>query len=401
MHEATCTTAAEGLIRDFAARTGVSTPDLAGRPGPRYLWTDAFAVFALLGLNERTGEAVYLDWASRLVRQVHEGLGRHREDDPRTGWISGLPDEEGRRHPTRGGLRIGKRLPERGASDPFDERLEWERDGQYFHYLTKWMHALNRMTLATGDPAFNAWAVELADVAHRSFRREAPDGTPYLAWKMSIDLSRPLVPSTGQLDALDGFVTIAVLQATEGATSAGSGGDLSRARADLRRMCDNATWITSDELGIGGLLTEVGHLARLTAAGQVDDPAILDTVLLDAERSLRMYSVDHRLHAQAQSRLAFRELGLSIGLRSIGQLRESIAQNPGRFARGDSLTERLDGIRRYQPLVDHIESFWLDPANRATATWEEHRDINSVMLATSLVPDACLELDPAVALEEE
>ena len=35
-------------------------------------------------------------------------------------------------------LLAGTRLTVRGA--PVDERLEWDRDGQYFHYLTKWMH---------------------------------------------------------------------------------------------------------------------------------------------------------------------------------------------------------------------------------------------------------------------
>ena len=41
-------------------------------------------------------------------------------------------------------------------------------------------------------------------------------------WKMSIDLSRPLVASMGQHDPLDGFVTCAELDAT--ACALGSGG---------------------------------------------------------------------------------------------------------------------------------------------------------------------------------
>ena len=76
---------------------------------------------------------------------MHHVLGRHRDDDPRRGWISGLSEEEGERHPTRGGLRIGKPLNEREPDEPADSQLEWEQDGQYFHYLTKWMHALYRM----------------------------------------------------------------------------------------------------------------------------------------------------------------------------------------------------------------------------------------------------------------
>jgi hypothetical protein len=85
-------------------------------------------------------------------------LGSHRPDDDRTGWLDGASAA----HPTRGGLRIGKHLPERGAGERLDERLEWDRDGQYFHYLTKWMHALDQVSASTGDPRFRVWARELA-----------------------------------------------------------------------------------------------------------------------------------------------------------------------------------------------------------------------------------------------
>ncbi|MCF8126715.1 MAG: hypothetical protein K9J51_10890 [Desulfotignum sp.] len=59
----------------------------------------------------------------------------NREDDPRTGGISGLDEKKGKQHPTRGGLRIGKPLNERRSDEPFDQNLEWDRDGQYYHYL--------------------------------------------------------------------------------------------------------------------------------------------------------------------------------------------------------------------------------------------------------------------------
>ena len=120
------------LMMDFAHRTGLTS----GQPPRRYLWTDAFAVCNLLGLAGETGQDRYRELALRLVDRVHLTLGRHRQDDPRTGWISGLGEREGKVHPTRGGLRIGKELPERRPDEPFDERLEWDRDGQYFHYLT-------------------------------------------------------------------------------------------------------------------------------------------------------------------------------------------------------------------------------------------------------------------------
>jgi hypothetical protein len=42
-------------------------------------------------------------------------------------------------------------MNERSPLDRYDEQLEWDRDGQYYHYLTKWMHALSRMGQSTGD----------------------------------------------------------------------------------------------------------------------------------------------------------------------------------------------------------------------------------------------------------
>ena len=147
------------IMAGFAERTG-----LAEGCGPprRYLWTDAFAVCNLIWLARATGEKAYLELARRLVAQTHHTLGRHRGDDPRTGWLSGLSGAKAEARPTAGGLRIGKALPERGSHDPFDQRLEWERDGQYFHYLTKWMHALDQLARTTGEAHLNAWARELA-----------------------------------------------------------------------------------------------------------------------------------------------------------------------------------------------------------------------------------------------
>ncbi len=77
-----------------------------------------------LDLWRETGEDRWREMAKDLVAEVHHVLGRHRPDDPRTGWLSGLGEAEGARHPTLGGLRIGKPLPERRPNEPYDERLE-------------------------------------------------------------------------------------------------------------------------------------------------------------------------------------------------------------------------------------------------------------------------------------
>jgi len=222
------------LMERFAGLTG-----LTGKVQPRrYLWTDAFAVCNFLGLLRETGHSDYLQLAMRLVDQVHRILGRHRPDDQRSGWISGLSEEEGERHPTSGGLRIGKTMNERQASEPPDPQLEWDRDGQYFHYLTKWMHALNRVSGETGDDRCLQWAAELAIAAHRAFVQEVrPGGPKRMAWKMSIDLSRPLVDSMGQHDPLDGLVTSLELRVQDRLSPDQSAG-LDAAIADFSRLCN-------------------------------------------------------------------------------------------------------------------------------------------------------------------
>src|SRR5436190_1220053 len=88
----------------------------------------------------------------------------------------------------------GAQRTERREDEPIDERLEWDRDGQYFHYLTKWMHALDLLARSTGQPLFNRSARELAQAAHRAFTYLPPHRRrKRMYWKLSVDLSRPLV----------------------------------------------------------------------------------------------------------------------------------------------------------------------------------------------------------------
>ena len=60
-------------------------------------------------------------------------------------------------------------MNERKPEESFDDRLEWDRNGQSYHYLTKWMHALSRVGRVAGAKAYTRWAVELAKTAHARF----------------------------------------------------------------------------------------------------------------------------------------------------------------------------------------------------------------------------------------
>jgi hypothetical protein len=379
------------IMMDFARETGLSPPLKSLR---RYLWTDAFGVCNFLGLYHQTGEGTYLDLALQLVDQVHDTLGRHREDDSRTGWISGLNEERGRMHPTQGGLRIGKELNERGFRDSFDEGLEWDRDGQYYHYLTKWMHALNCVSRSTGDLKFNTWAVELAKTAHARFVYALPsDGPKRMYWKMSIDLSRPLVLSMGQHDPLDGFVTYNELQETITKDPEKSKEiDLRNEIFDIANICGGKNWVTDDPLGIGSLLFDACRLAQLIVRGSLEKNSLLKTLLESSLIGLDSFMKENPLKLPAGYRLAFRELGLSIGLRAIEKIQGLIEQKSGPLWKKDSLHSLLKTLSRYLGLREMIETFWLEGKNRESDSWIEHCDINGVMLATSLAPDGFLNL---------
>ncbi len=101
MEENVSTTIVRNIMLEFAELTGLAS---ARKAPQRYLWTDAFALCNFLELYSQTSDEQYKQPALRLVDQVHRVLGRHRDDDPRNGWISGLDEREGELHPTRGGL---------------------------------------------------------------------------------------------------------------------------------------------------------------------------------------------------------------------------------------------------------------------------------------------------------
>jgi hypothetical protein len=379
------------LMIEFARRTGLSP---AAETPRRYLWTDAFAVCNYLELYAHSGERKYRDLALDLVDQVHHTLGHYQEDDLRSGWISGLDEQEGERHPTIGGLRIGKAMNERGAGDPYDEVLEWERDGQYFHYLLKWMHALNRVSRVTGDPIFNRWSAELAKIAHASFTFIPSFGSrKRMYWKMSIDLSRPLVPSMGQQDPLDGYITYSLLQhcLPEGLTET-TGPDLHAEITEIAEICEGQSWATDDSLGIGGLLCDAWTLAQMIVDYDFSQTELLEILLNDSLAGLQSFVRSNLLRLPAPYRLAFRELGLSIGLRAVQRLQKSIEEQAGQYQNQTRLHETVEALMGYQPLVENIEAFWLDPLNQQAETWKEHLDINTVMLATSLAPDGFLSV---------
>lgn len=227
----------------------------AAVPCCRYLWTDAFGVVNYVSLAAVTGDCTFLRQADALITgaarrtshkctakltafharlcsaaaDVHNTLGRTRDGRRQLGAATA-------EDPTRGGLRIGK-AHEEGHPDG---------DGQYFHYLTqqvaaasgplqgtcqrqaldwrvptvlgrvrrssgpvrlhawcrytaltqqewrcRWAFALNRMGLATGDPRYNRWAVQVRGGLAGICRAFVND------WAGQVDRLRPGVAAIG------------------------------------------------------------------------------------------------------------------------------------------------------------------------------------------------------------
>jgi len=320
-------------------------------------------------------------------------LGRYRDDDMHRGWISGLDEETGRRHPTAGGLRIGKPLKERDANEPVDERLEWDRDGQYFHYLTKWMHALCQAAFISGEAIYAHWAVELGEAAFDGFARRSQSGEVVgVYWKMSTDLSRPLVCSVGLHDALDGFITFRQAEhAAKSLNNVGATG-LSAAIESLSLLCQHRNWTTDDPLGLGGLLFDACRLCRLPDEDELNDARFLEELMDACRNGLMAFLGARQLSRPASHRLAFRELGLAIGLRALPMIADGISKDRRRFGSGCALPRSVDLLLPHESLSENIDSFWMPHTQHPDTNWLAHRNINEVMLATALIPDTFLSV---------
>jgi hypothetical protein len=151
---------------------------------------------------------------------------------------------------------------------------------------------------------------------------------------------------------------------------------------------------TADPLGLGGLLADAYRVAQLMEAGAFQDPGFLASGLAAAADGLEQYSRHEEWTEPAARRLAFRELGLALGLSALELLAREVAEDRRSVFVGADLQPLIRALAPHAALGQALVSFWLDPEHRRPPSWTEHRDINEVMLATSLVPEGFLVLSP-------
>jgi hypothetical protein len=216
---------------------------------------------------------------------------------------------------------------------------------------------------------------------------------------MSTDLSRPLVAAVGLHDALDGFITFH--EAQHAATRMQIGpevADLGQAIASLSVLCRHMDWTTDDPLGLGGLLFDACRLCQLTGAEpELEVADLLEEIVDGCRRSLNAILGGRSLSRPAFQRLAFRELGLAIGLRALPVIADVMNQHTMRSRIRPSFKRTVNLLLSYHDLSESIIGEWLPHAQQPDESWNAHQAINDVMLATALIPGIFLSVGGAAS----
>jgi hypothetical protein len=98
------------------------------------------------------------------------------------------------------------------------------------------------------------------------------------------------------------------------------------------------------------------------------------------------------LKRPAEYRLAFRELGLAIGLRAVPIITRAFQNERKALGSRPSLLRLIEILLPYERLSDDIIGFWLPYAEDPDESWRAHQDINEVMLATAIGPSTFLSV---------
>lgn len=390
----------------------------------RYLWTDAFAVLNLVTDAARCGDegdeggrAAALEAALALVETTTRTLGSPRAPDlpmapseypPFTldPVVPQTPHRANGRKPRWRGLRIGKRLAAK-SSDP-----GMALDGQYFHYVDKWLVALARLAseLPEDDPRRVRVATEAVHVvkdvhphfierepfsngpsidafsADRDARQETRVGAPIgVRWKINADAS-PVVglprarPSS---DAISGSIAYGLVD--RAARAAGVRVPIEHERGEMRRIARALSpGVSLDALGWGLQAWEAQWLARddrdADAGGAASD-AEADGRWAEFARDVRSRRAFDRVVAgdPARTGLPFRAYGAYLGARVSGV--DDIGDAAAGLAR-DAARRELRKALAEDPFDDGSKTGESGPSPFS----DDLTAINRVMLASALDP---------------
>jgi len=231
--------------------------------GLRYLWTDAHGVCNYISLYKATNDPIYIEKTENLINSVYTVLGRPK------------------------GIRIGQ---------------EPDRDGQYFHYLTKWIFALTQFSKIKQE--YHQKAVDLVKTIHPKFYIKNKG----IYWKMLEDLSGPYPGyGYGGLDYYDGYCVYKLLDPVA----------LSSEINDMRKLIDKnyPNFSCSQDLGLGEILWMSHFYKDEDWAKYVSQQAIetLDIMWVDKGEKGGYFC---RNPGAEKVKFAFTNFGVSVGLQA-------------------------------------------------------------------------------------
>jgi len=317
----------------------------------RYLWTDAFGVLSYVSIAERyetEGKMLEADKyrraADTLVKVVHECLGTPRSNKPEDSMTKDEASPTG-----YVGLRIGK-VHSRKVTD-----YGMTYDGQYWHYVDKWLLALARSGHVTEG-------IQIAKSCFPSFFDAGEDGTGWaggIRWKLNVDASAPpsLQRARASDDTLVALIVFSILEAHRAPSDASLADEIKSLKVSLQGYRPR---VTDDPLGWGL-------------------EAMYDQFVKGHTRQAALKSLQSSALHSSHLSLPFRLYGAMIGARVAG---ESVAS---------------------QDTVDQLVELSLKHERRASASGvEEHSSINRVMLAMCMLCPGALGKkpnDPVIAID--
>jgi hypothetical protein len=323
----------------------------------RYLWTDAFGVMAYISLAEQAKEngntrqkQKYQQAADKLITVVQDCLGKPRSNNENDQMQPDVTSPTG-----YVGLRIGK------ASSRKVTDYGMQYDGQYWHYVDKWLLALSR-----AGHVHDGIAIAKSVFPH--FFDAGPRGTGRyggIRWKLSVDATPPPELQYDRGGANDDTLVALIIFSM----------------LEQQRLEQRSTEDDKDTATIPSLSKEI-ELLRQSLHGYkprvTDDPlgwgleAMYDQFLYRQPRQSALISLhSHALHISHLS-LPFRLYGAMIGAQIVG---------------ADIIAPTVD-------MNSLIERCMMYEANAIQQVSEDHSSINRVMLATVLLSPGCLKRQP-------
>jgi hypothetical protein len=315
----------------------------------RYLWTDAFEVLSFISIAEcfqkernKQEAEVYQQAAEKLIATVHRCLGAPR---------SSKPEHAMQTDPNSPTGHVGFRIGKTSSQKITDYGMRY--DGQYWHYVDKWLLALARAGHIEDG-------IRIAKSCFPYFSDAGPDGTGMrggIRWKLSVDATPPesLQRAHASDDTLTALIVFSILEAHRPTSSCPS---------------------LAEEISL--LQTALqGYRPRVT-----DDPlgwgleALFDQYIEGQPRQASLHSIHSEALHPSHLSLPFRLYGAMIGARVDGDA----------VAPPDKVDQLVRKSLAHEQKVQGVE---------------EHSSINRVMLAMCLLCPGALgrqSNDPMISL---